>query len=82
MNQSVLVFLKVFALIWGVAFAIVFILDVISLYRACRRGISVNWRKYLLGTFKLFLVAPFVYVYILDRCIHYVEDCVNGLFRK
>lgn len=82
MNQSVLVFLKMFALIWGVAFAIVFVSDVISLYGACRRGISVNWRKYLLGTFKLFPMAPFIYVCILDRCIRYMEDCVNRLFRK
>lgn len=82
MNQSVLVFLKMFALIWGVAFAIVFFSDVIWLCRACRRGISVNWRKYLLGTFKLFPMAPFIYVCILDSCIHYMEDCVNRLFRR
>lgn len=82
MNQSVLVFLKVLALIWGVAFAIVFILDVIWLFGARRRGISVKWRKYLLGTFKLFPMAPFIYVCILDRCIHYMKDCVNRLFRR
>lgn len=60
-----LILLKIFAWIWGIAIVIVLVIDIVNLCTILNRGYKVKVRRYLFDTLKACCMAPLVYPYII-----------------